>query len=102
MLQPGEWVPPSVYMSGLGGFRSCPAAYSLNRIVEKGLVEMRCRTWSPEQVRVEMAAGRKPGRETAEYNAALMLTAAGVAVFFQLEKAEADAVIRDLTSDLPF
>lgn len=74
----GEFVPPSVYMAPAGGFGSCPSGYTLNRLVDKGLVEPRYMTWTPEEARQHMAAGRAPGRETAEFNAALRLTRAGI------------------------
>lgn len=70
------WTPPSAY---LGEYGNCPSGYTLDRIVyEKKLAEFRYMTWTPEQCREEMPK-RAPGRETAEYNAALRLTPAGIA-----------------------
>lgn len=101
-LTPGEWTPPSVYMSAIGGYRSCPSGYTLNRVVAKGLAEFRYSTWSREELQRELAVGRRPGAETAEHNAALRLTDQGVAAFWRLDKEIATEIIRDLTSDLPF
>ena len=101
-LTPGEWTPPSVYMAAVGGFRSCPSGYTLNRVVAKGLAEFRYMTWSAADRRREAVVGRQPGRETAEHNAALRLTEEGIAAFWKIDRDISTAIIRDLTSDLPF
>ena len=79
-LIPGQFVPPSVYLST---YKSCPSNNkSLNRIVfEKKLAVFRYQTQSPAE-RKMVNEKLRPGREAAEYNAALKLTPLGEEMMF--------------------
>jgi len=85
-LKPGEWVPPSVYLSG---WYNCPsqAPYvkSRQRLVDKGLAVFRYQVMTPGEWREKEQMGFRPGRETAEYNGAMKLTKTGEKVFQQLQ-----------------
>lgn len=86
-LVPGEFTPPSVYM---GDYGSCPNCHSLNRIVhEKQLAVFRYQTQTPEERKCSQG-GLRPGREAAEYYAALMLTPRGVDVLASLRSKGAE------------
>lgn len=74
-LNSQDWTPPSAY---LGDYGSCPTGHTLNRLIEKGLAIFRYQTWTRQEARAELAVKRKPGRETAEFNAAMKLTPLGV------------------------
>lgn len=74
-LIPGEFTSPSIY---LDEFKSCPSNnHSLQRIVEKGFAVFRWETQTPEE-RKSLNGVLCPGREAAEYNAALRPTQRGV------------------------
>ena len=80
-LIPGFFTPPSVY---LDEFESCPSTnHSLQRLVEKGLVVFRWETQTPEERKYAYSMLR-PGREAAEYNAALRPTEKGVEMMASL------------------
>jgi hypothetical protein len=76
----GKFTPPSVY---LGDYVSCPSCLTLNRIRNKGLVEYRYETQTPEE-RKRLMGVLTPGREAAEYNAALRPTPQGEKIIYDL------------------
>lgn len=84
----GKFTPPSVY---LGDYGSCPSgSHTLQRLDAKGLVVFRWETQTPEE-RMRSNKNLKPGREAAEYNAALRPTPEG------------EKIINDLINkDCPF
>ena len=90
-LVPGKFTPPSVYMPGYG---SCPCCSTINRIAEKGLVVVRWRTLTPAERRCVMGS-LWPGREAAEFNAALKPTKTGEEVIARLRAGDENSRERE-------
>jgi len=82
-LSPGKFTPPSEYLGEYGDRSPWP---TLNRLVyDKGLAAFRFQTLTPEE-RLRAYRNLAPGREAAEYNAALRLTPKGEEVIKKLKE----------------